>query len=283
MLIGTHLFEGNPEAMRRQQLAVAGLQRLPGVEAVNVQFRTEPWAMFPGIETMPVLDQDSLSAAGPGDKRKAITREVFDILASVAASRGHEYFAYINSDIVVLPAAIATIERERKQTFAICRHDVSSIHDGADATLLITGLDMFVVSVAWWKRHRRRFRPYVIGNACWDNVYAAIMMCHSDGLILNREPLILHERHPAIWRDQTVTARYNGFLAALDARYFSLWCEYADQLAQVRARQASAAEERALRDQVFVWHPSASHAMRQSIRNVRARLHFRQIRNSLGG
>ena len=269
--------------MERQQRAVAALNRLNGVEAVNVQFRQKPWAMFSGIETMPVLDQDSFATAGPGDRRKAITREVFDVFASVAESRGHAYFAYINSDIVVLPATVETVEREMKQTYAISRHDVSSINDRHGATLLTTGLDMFVISIEWWKRHRRRFRPYVVGNACWDNVYTAIMMCHSDGIILNRDPLILHVRHPAVWHDATVTARYNGFMAALDARYFSLWCEYWDRLQQLRARQATAAEERALRDEVFVWRPSAARAVRQSIRNVRARLHFRQIRNSLGG
>ena len=130
------------------------------------------------------------------------------------------------------------------------------------------------------QRHRRRFRPYVIGDACWDNVYTAVMMCHSDGIILNRERLILHERHETLWNDGTPSARYNGFMAALDARYFALWCEYWDRLEQGRARGVSAGEETRLRDEVFVWRPSASEALRQSVRAVRARLRFRRLRAS---
>jgi hypothetical protein len=121
----------------------------------------------------------------------------------------------------------------------------------------------------------------VIGDTCWDNVYTAVMMCHSDGLILNREPLILHERHQALANDTTITARYNGFLAALDSRYFSLWCEYWDRLEQARAQGVSAAGQRALREEVFVWRRSAKAALRQSIRSARARLHFRRRRAAL--
>ena len=123
----------------------------------------------------------------------------------------------------------------------------------------------------------------MIGDACWDNVYTAVMMCHSDGIILNRERLILHERHESLWNDGTPSARYNGFMAALDARYFALWCEYWDRLEQGRVRAVSAGEETRLRDEVFVWRPSASEALRQSVRAVRARLRFRRLRASAPG
>ena len=49
-----------------------------------------------------MLTQDSNAIAGPGRRAKPITREVFDVLAGLASTRGHRYFAYINSDIVVL-------------------------------------------------------------------------------------------------------------------------------------------------------------------------------------
>ena len=45
--------------------------------------------------------------------------------------------------------------------------------------MVTAGQDMFVVSVQWWQRNRSRFRPYILGEACWDNVYTAVMMCHS--------------------------------------------------------------------------------------------------------
>jgi hypothetical protein len=261
---------------------MTALTRLPGVQAVNVQFQKEPWVGLPGMEMVPALLRDSVTAAGPGGRRKPLTRELFDVLARVAAARGHTYFAYVNSDILILPAALEAVEREVCQTYAISRHDVDHLDgDVREGALLTAGIDMFVVSVEWWRRHCRRFRQYVIGDACWDNVYTAMMMCHSDGIILNRERLILHERHRAPRHDVTSTARYNGFLAALDARYFSLWCDYWHRLEQARAQGLSGADERALREEVFVWRRSAAAALQQSIRDARARLHFRRLRATL--
>jgi hypothetical protein len=283
MIVGTQVHEGDAAAVRRQQSAVAALSRLPGVQAVNVQFQKEPWVDVPGIEMMPALLHDSATAAGSPGRRKPLTRELFDVLARVAAVRGARYFAFVNSDILILPAALEALEREVRQTYAISRYDVDDlVADVGGGTLLTAGIDMFVMSVDWWRRHCHRFRSYVIGDACWDNVYTAVMMCHSDGLIFNRERLILHERHASPWHDATtITARYNGFLAALDARYFSLWCEYFDRLEEARAQGVSAAGQRALRDEVFVWRRSATAALRQSARNTRAWLSFRYFRACL--
>lgn len=278
MLIGLHVYP-DATSMRRQQAAVDALSTLGGVEGLNVQFLKPPWTLLPGIEMLPALARDSIAVAGPGGRRKPLTRELFDVLARVAAARGHRYFAYINSDIVILPAALETIDRDGRDTYAISRHDIDDLQRaGSDGTLLTSGVDMFVMSLAWWERHRLRFRPYVIGEACWDNVYTALLMCHSDGRILNRDALVLHERHAVVWNDGTATARYNGFMAALDARYFSLWCEYWDQLERGRANGASAADEQALRERVFVWRRSPAAAFQQSVRSLRARWHFRSIR-----
>lgn len=279
MLIGLTAYGGDAAAMRRQHLAAEGLLRLADVEAVNVQFRSRPPATLTGIETLPVLSQDSLLIAGPGRRCKAMTREVFDVLAETASARGHEQFCYINSDIVVLPAAIGTIARLSRQTLAISRHDVDSVDDLRGAAPLTAGIDMFVMSVAWWRRHANRFRPYVIGDGCWDNVYTAIMMCHSDGVVLNRDPLILHVRHETLWNDQTASARYNGFMAALDARYFNVWCQYWERLNLARRRGATPGEELELQEEMFVWRPSAAEAVRQSLRSVRAHWRFHRLRS----
>ncbi len=265
--------------MRRQQAAVDALSSLGGVEGVNVQFVKPPWTSLPGIEMLPALATDSLVVAGTGGRRKPLTRELFDVLARIASARGHRYFAYINSDILILPAVVEAVVDHGRDTYAISRHDVDDLQSpGATGAPLTAGVDMFVSSLAWWERHRRRFRPYVIGDACWDNVYTAVMMCHSNGLLLNRDRLVLHERHAVVWNDLTATARYNGFMAALDSRYFSLWCEYWSLLEQGRAGESSAADEQTLRERVFVWRRSPSAALQQSVRNLRARWHFRSIR-----
>jgi hypothetical protein len=276
MFVGMHIYDGDAAAMRRQRAAIDAVRSLPGTEAVNYQFRTAPWATLPGIEMVPALVQDSLTTAGPGGLRKPLTRELFDLLAAEAARRGHRYFAYINSDIIILEAAVDEIERLKKQTYAISRHDIEA-GDDTSGRLLTSGLDMFVMEPAWWLRHRRRFRPYVIGDACWDNVYTAVMMCHSNGAVLNRDRLILHERHPVLWHDATATARYNGYMAALDGRYFSLWCEYWEQLKRLRADGASREAEEALRQRVFVWRASPIDALRQWPRNLLARQRFRRL------
>jgi hypothetical protein len=279
MLVGVNAYRGDADAMRRQQTAMDRLVRLGDVEAVNVQFRAEPHVDVSGIETLPVLLQDSITVAGPSRRRKPMTRELFDVLAETAAARGHRYFGYINSDIVVLPAAVETINRLARHTFAVSRCDVDGVDD-AGGTPLTSGVDMFVVAPSWWRRHRRRLRSYVVGDACWDNVYTAVMMCHSDGVILNRDRLILHERHPSVWNDATSSARYNGFMAALDARYFSLWCEYWDRLEKGRASGMSAVDEAGLREEVFVWRRSMADALRQSIRAIRARWQFHRLRSA---
>jgi hypothetical protein len=211
---------------------------------------------------------------GVSGRRRPLSREVFDALAQHAAAHGLTYFAFINSDIVVTQDAVAEVVRRGRETYAISRHDIG---EGVPVEPITAGVDMFVAAVVWWGRHRRRFRPYIVGESCWDNVYTAIMMCHSDGVILNRDPLILHPRHEALWRDEAPAARYNGLLAALDARYFSLWASYWRRLHAARARGASAGEEEAIRHAVFVWRRSAPVAVRQGLRNVRALWRYRRL------
>src|SRR5262245_54762251 len=185
MLIGLNAYTGDAAANRRQQKAAERLLGLSGVAAVNLQFRTGQKTTIEGIETLPVLSQDSRDIAGPGPRSKTMTVELFDVLAATASARRHDYFAYINTDIVVLPAALERIAGERRETYAISRYDVDDVNGLTGGTPLTAGIDMFVFSPAWWRLNRRRFRPYVVGDACWDNVYAAVMMCHSNGTICN--------------------------------------------------------------------------------------------------
>jgi hypothetical protein len=278
VLIGLQLHEGDASATRRQQHAVEALGRLSGVDCLNVQFRNRRPVTHSEIETAALLTRDSTSFTAANGRPKPLTLEMFDVLARTAARRGRRFFAYINSDIIVTPAALAAVRARGCQTHAISRSDVDHVDgDTAVRPPLTAGVDMFVVDVDWWKRHRHRFRPYVIGDACWDNVYTAIMMCHSDGAILNREPLILHERHPVAWNAATPTAHYNGFLAALDARYFSLWATYWYRLEH--ARTHGPIDEEALRREVFVWRRSVWAAMHQAGRNARAWMRYRRQRS----
>jgi hypothetical protein len=282
ILIGLQLHPGDAGAERRQRAAVESLLRLEDIGAVNLQFQAGARQEHAGIATLAELREDATTVTGTSDRRKPIAREMFDVLAREAAGRGLRYFGFINADIVVTPAVLETVGRFGCDTYAISRHDVESF-DQPDAagSVLTPGVDMFVVSCEWWRRQCTRFRPYIVGETLWDNVFTAVMMCHSNGVVLNREPLILHERHEVSRLEPTPATRHNGFLAALDARYFSMWCEYWDALERVRAArhgESDAAAEEVLRRDAFVWRRSPADAVRQTIRAVRARAGYRRLR-----
>jgi hypothetical protein len=275
MLIGLNLFDGDAAAIRRQIAACEALISLDRVDVVNLQFADGEGRTHPAIRTVAKLSGDSTVVTGSSGRRKPMADECFDVLAAEAAARSHRCFAYLNSDIIVTPALLDEVARESHDTYAVSRCDVGG--EAADR-MVTAGQDMFVVSVSWWRRNRTRFRPYIVGDACWDNVFAAVMMCHSNGVLLNREPLIRHERHAVTWRDSSPTARYNGYLAALDSRYFTLWAHYWNRLEVLRAAAAPAAEEAALARELFVWRRSAPDALRQIVRSARAHRRYRRLR-----
>jgi hypothetical protein len=279
MLIGLQLYDADAVTAARQTRAVDALCRLAGVEGLNLQFKDGPQATSTSLENVPVLSGDSIGATGTPGKRKPLAREVFDVLAVRAAAGGHRRFAFINADIIVTAAAVAEVDRLDRESYVISRSDVDDVDRDAPSGLpMSAGLDMFVVSTAWWPKNRRRFRQYIVGETCWDNVFTSLLLCHSDGVVLNREALILHERHAPTWHDPTPAARYNGMLAALDARYFSIWARYWEQLEALRARGGSAADEEGLQRRAFTWQPSAYQAARQVVRSIRAKRGYEQMR-----
>jgi hypothetical protein len=275
MLIGLSLHEGDQDAVRRQSAACAALVGLDGIEAVNLQFTSGASLSDSRLPTLRALNTDSTQMAGSSGRRKPIAREMFDVLSSEAAARSHRYFAYINADIVVTRALVHEIGCGGRESYAVSRCDVGP---GTPDRMVTSGQDMFVMSVSWWQRNRLRFRPYILGEACWDNVYTAVMMCHSQGVLLNRHPLILHERHPTAWRDATPAARYNGLLAALDARYFDRWAQYWHRLEQLRAAASPSSVEDQLARDMFVWKRSAPEALRHVVRSARARWRYHRLR-----
>jgi hypothetical protein len=280
VLIGLQMYNADPASGRRQRAAGEALARLRGVEGVNLQFRRGPAFEFPGLATAPVLERDSVQATRTPGRRRPLTSDVFDALWRAAAAGRHRYFAYVNADIVVTEAAVTAVNELGLDTCAIGRTDVDDITRPAPGPILTAGIDMFAVATAWWPRHRHRFRPYIVGEGCWDVVYTAIMMAHSRGLVLNREPLIFHERHDPAWHGTTPEAQHNGFLAALDARYFSIWCGYWEALEAARRRGASVGEETVLQCELLAWRRSLRDALRQIGRSVRARVNHRRLRSS---
>jgi len=274
ILIGTQFYPAHGDSERRQAQAMDALGKLTGVEAVDLQWDpTPPWR--PWIRPVCDLRLDSRDVSGCDGRRKPITTDVLRALADLAERGGHRYFMLINADIIVTQAAVTLVGDSAKEVYAFSRLDIEAA-TGRELEPTLSGLDAFAFDVRWWRANRHRFRPYIIGEACWDGVYAAIAMCHGDGLIASGGE-IRHERHPMAWGESGF-ADYNGYLAAIDNRYFTLWCTYYARLMEARARGASPDEEHALCKRVFVWQPSAAAAVRQIGRSVTARIGYRRKR-----
>jgi len=217
------------------------------VHRVNLQFHDETFRPD-GFETRAVLRQDSQTVTGgQGGARKPIVSEMFDALADAASSRGDGYFVYLNADIEVAPPAVQRILTGGRDAYAFCRVDLAPGSRQPQGVLLL-GLDMFALRVDWWRAWRRRFRPYIAGEALWDNVYAAVIGSHARAQIVDDDPAIFHELHPQRWNDGPL-AEHNGYLAALDAPYFSRWARYAAGLQA--GREAGALDRERLARNTF--------------------------------
>ena len=270
VLVGTQFYATRrADVVRRQAQCAASLVNLRGADVVNLQWPAERFD-WPAIETVVALEQDSRGVAGSPGPPRPILSELFAALGSLAERRGLRYFLFVNSDIIVTQAAVDAVTRLGKQTYAISRMDVDA-DTGRDAGIVTAGIDAFGFDVDWWRAERARFRPYVLGEWFYDCVFAAIMMTFGDGVILNRAGEIRHEQHPRGPSASSRSALFNGYLAALDSREFTLWAQYHAGLETLRARGATEAEEHAFAKKTFVWRPSPFAAAWHAGRCVRAR------------
>ena len=275
MAIGTQFYPAQGDAAGRQARARAALLALHGVVPVNLQFVDEHLELE-GFRTLRTLRRDSRTVTGAQGTRKPIVSEMFDALAGVASASGCRYFAYINADIEVTPAALEPILSGEYDACAVSRTDVDP-ETGAAVGVQIFGLDMFAIDVRWWTRERRRFRPYIAGEGCWDNVYAALVCAHGRGAIINEGPGIFHQAHSVPVTDSPF-AEHNGFLATLDAPYFSRWVDYATQLDRMRSAGVPVDGPQLVRTTMGDARLSARDAAVHAARQLRARFRYARRR-----
>lgn len=249
ILLGVNAFAATGEGARRQAEALATWRGLEGARLANLQWPDDPYPAH-GFETHAVLRTDSRTVTGRDGRRLPVLSEVFDRLADLAAAGGCRWFGYANSDISLTQAAVDRIRADGREGYAFGRMDFDPV-SGEDVEMVIAGVDLFVVTVEWWRANRRRFRAYLGGETIWDNVYSAILLAHADAVLLNRDALIRHERHPpADWRSSPF-ARYLNHLAALDRPSFTRWATYHHRLLAMRARGATEEEELRVQREVF--------------------------------
>lgn len=269
LLIGTHTYAAEGDGLRRQAAGVASLVALRDAEAVNVQFAQGPHHVE-GLRTLDALQRAStdIDRRGP---RKPIVSEIFDALAAEASVRGCEYICFTNADVIVSQRAVDWILAEGRDAYLLSREDFDGV-TGAAPGMQLGGIDTVAIRADWWMRNRGRFRPYIVGETVWDNVYAAILMIHGNSVIENRRPFIRHEMHDA-GRGSAFT-EYTRLLSALDAFYFTRWCCYWWPLMKLREQGAAAEEEAALARSVFSRQKSAVESIIQAGRSAKARVRY---------
>lgn len=270
MVIGTHFHPADAAGERRQARCRAALLQLDGVIPINLQF-SDGGAELDGFRTLRALRRDSHTVTGlTAGARKPVAAEMFDVLAGVALAEGCRYFAYLNADIEVTAAALDIVRTGDRDGVAFSRMEVDPA-TGAELGVQIYGLDLFAIDAQWWQRERHRFRSYIVGEQCWDNVFAAVLCAHGRGEVVSDHPGIFHQAHPTVWNDSPF-AEHNGFLATLDAPYFSRWCQYAARVEE-SLRAGTPIDSRRVADETLA-DPRLSprETITHAARQLRARL-----------
>ena len=248
ILLGTSV-SGRAGAAAREapaQASLAALSAAGTAVCVNLAFHDDGFGPASPLQTVPRLRLDARAVSGVDGPRKPVVPEMLDVLAAEAERCGIRRIGIVNGDIVVTAAAADHAIATPRCALAMARTDRGG---GEPDALLRHGLDMFTFDVGFWRRERRRFRAYLLGEPVWDNVYAAIAVCHG-GEIVNRAGLLLHTRHPSAFASSPY-ARYLQRLAARDSAYFSLWCAYVDRAAALHASQADAGADALLQREIF--------------------------------
>jgi hypothetical protein len=208
--------------------------------------------------------------------RKPLVSELCSALAAEARRRGSEYFCFTNSDIVFTQRAIDEMRGGGRDAYAFSRMEVDA-ETGEDRGITLGGVDAIATRPAWWLANAHRFRPFIVGESLWDQVYTSILLRHADAVLFNMRPLIRHVMHPVVWSERGAFASYNGYLAALDSPYFSLWCEYHAAREQLAARGGSEEENLAVQQSAFKrpWSPGTW--VVQSLRRAKAWGRYQRI------
>jgi hypothetical protein len=270
VVVGAHA-SGRPGVGARHDAFARGLRSFPGARLFDIQFAQDatPPPVVHGAERVRTLWQDSIAVSGRGGARKPIVREIFDALALRAVEMNSRYFMYVNADVEVDARALTLIARGMQDVYLFARTDVGA---GRPPEVLRSGVDAFAVDVRWWMQNRWRFRPYVLGEPTWDNVYAAIAMCHAPAAVVCDAGLLRHERHERAWSNSPF-AEYQQWLAALDAPYFSLWCEYFEQTKAVDESALPQAARQAA-ERVFRFRPTRQALAIQALRSAKASVRY---------
>ena len=126
----------------------------------------------------------------------------------------YDYFIFVNSDVILTRAIIKRIISEEPDCFACSRVDIQELdsfqqvidRDVSPIRYEIAGFDAFVFNTEWFRDNKELFQDYLIGQPCWDQVYATHMRIHGQSLFSNKfPPCCFHVQHAPTWQVSTKT------------------------------------------------------------------------------
>lgn len=183
--------------------AFAGLVAGTRSRLANLRYPDEPSSLPSPWEDLPVLTRSARESIPGGEKRKPFVTDLFDLACTAAERAGLPCFAVLNSDVIPtreLLDRLAKMATDGIESVAVSRTDGALVDGGFRMNRLeYLGFDLFVVSVAAWKRERRHFHEYVFGERAWDDAWTSILLSHTDGRILWEPGLLLHPSHATQW------------------------------------------------------------------------------------
>ena len=185
------------------------------VNLFDVRFVDDRTSHHDKINTLNCLNRDS-SHVTKSTKRLPF---VNDVLAQLCALN-YDYFIFCNDDIIINENLIKHVVTNRPQCLACSRLDISTLNSYDQVIdrkvnpvrYEIAGFDLFVFKTTWYKQNQMLFNDYLVGEPCWDQVYATIMRIYGCGHAFGNKfpPFCFHQLHAPTWQNRdSVEKQFN--------------------------------------------------------------------------
>jgi hypothetical protein len=139
-----------------------------------------------------------------------------------------DVFVLLNNDIVVNYTLFKLIDG-KYDTYIASRahlHELNSLEDKINpAAYSVHGFDLFAFNKKWWLNNRDIFPQMYIGRGYWDTVFFTKCICHSNALVINKQPpVIFHaEHHSSAVSETDYCAKHNETIASQTPEMAKWW------------------------------------------------------------
>jgi hypothetical protein len=269
-VLGTNIYSATGEAMERMDTALESWRQLdvPLRDLAFTDCITTPVAGFIQKHT---LHRDSCSVTGTTGRRKPLVRDLFDGLWVAARESKCDYFVFSNADIILTPNFRDTVRQLNADSAYFTRFDLINTPSDSTSSLYVRGQDTYAVRTEWWGENRHRFRPYILGEPQWDNIYTTLFARHGHSMLFYDVTLCHHKVHAQHWQAATPFGRYNNDLRRrFDDMPFSMWVRYSAEICSLDVSAVDFREhQRKLWHQLAVGRPSLKAAAKNLFNKCR--------------